>query len=285
MKIRRQDDGAIAALETIAKTSFGAKATLAKSTLRSFAESRGREARIQLKDAGVFVGTETVALGARSRPRLIARIDEQWNGEIDKLAWMRWLGDVNFVIVEGAAARPEVFESIMKMPNLSTLVLIDCELTVASVKAMEQRPRFDTLELRYVRLNEQLLAGLSKVPLRNSLYLMGTGVSDERVERLRVEMPGLEITQRRGGFLGVLCRSTLQDFCEVSEVMNGSGAKEAGLQSGDIIIRIDDKKITRFDDLQRQINTHIPGDEIKIRFRRNGDIFNTTATLKKLQQQ
>ena len=65
--------------------------------------------------------------------------------------------------------------------------------------------------------------------------------------------------------------------------MPGSGAADAGLQSRDIIIRIDDVKITRFDDLQRQINTHIPGDEIAIRYRRNGQVMDTSATLRKLK--
>ena len=67
--------------------------------------------------------------------------------------------------------------------------------------------------------------------------------------------------------------------------MPGSGAADAGIHSGDIIIRIDDVKITRFDDLQRQINTHIPGDEIAIRYRRNDQVIDTLATLQKLENQ
>ncbi len=53
----------------------------------------------------------------------------------------------------------------------------------------------------------------------------------------------------------------------------------------DVVIRIDDAKITRFDDLQQQINTHIPGDEIAIRYRRGNEVFDTVATLKKQQNQ
>jgi hypothetical protein len=281
-----RDDGAGATLESLAQNSFGTKATLAKTTLKSFSETRASEARIRLAQAGVFVGPDTVALGARSRLREVVRIGPQWNGDLEILAWLRWLGDVTFVVVQGtAAAKPQVFTAITKMPGLETLVVADCELTLPSVEALQGQTRIDAMELRYVRLDEERLREISKIRIRNSLYLMGTKVSDDRVERLRVEMPGLEISHRRGGFLGVICRSTLEDFCEVSEVMPGSGAAEAGLQSGDVIIRIDDVKITRFEDLQRQINTHEPGDQVAIRFRRHGDVVDASATLKKLNNQ
>lgn len=275
-------DGAITTLEGIADSSFGTKATLAKSTLKSFAEQRGREARIHLADAGVFVGVDTVALGSRSSPRKIVRIDETWNGNLETLAWLRWLGDVSFVIIHGKAADTKVLEAVIRMPDFATLVLVDCELTVPAIKVLQQRPRIDAMELRYVKLNDTLLAEISKVRLRSSLFLMGTDLAEDRVERLRVDLPGLEITDRRGGFLGVLCRTTLQDTCEVSEVLPKSGASEAGLQAGDTIIRIGDVKITRFDDLQRQINVHKPGDAIAIRYRRDGVVFDTSAELKKL---
>ncbi|MCO8124841.1 PDZ domain-containing protein [Stieleria sp. TO1_6] len=276
-------DGALAALESIAESSFGSKATLAQSTLTSFAESRGREARVQLAAAGVYLGTEIVAFGSRSRERPIARIDDQWDGNVDSLAWFRWLGDISFVVVDGAAATPDVFQAIVKMPDLTTLVLVDCELTVPMIESLQQRKQINEMELRYVRLNDTLLDALVKVRLRESLYLMGTGVTADRVERLRVQLPGLEITHRLGGFLGVVCTTTLEDYCQVNEVRPDSGAALAGLQSGDVIIQIDDVKIRRFDDLQRQISTHVPGDEIAIRFRRESQVLDTSAKLGKLE--
>ena len=70
---------------------------------------------------------------------------------------------------------------------------------------------------------------------------------------------------------------------EISDVDPGTAAKEAGLLRGDVIIRIDDAKITRFEDLQHQINQHVAGDEVAIRLRRNGEIIETVAKLQKLK--
>ena len=277
-------DGATAALESIANKQFGSKAALAKSTLGSFAEFRRQQARVALTQAGVFVDKDNVALGARSGERLIVRIDESFHGDAKVLAWLRWLDDIEFAVVSGPAVTQQVLRSIAKMPSLESLVLVNCELTPQALEPLQHDIRLTALELRYIKLDERLLAEVAKARLRQSLYLMGTGVSADRAERLRVELPGLEIDLRAGGFLGVICRSTFQDYCEVSEVMQDSGAKEAGLEAGDIVVQVDDVKITRFEDLQRQINNHIPGEQIKIRYLRDGKLHDTSATLKKLAE-
>lgn len=277
-----QTDGAFAGLQRVADTGFGVKSTIAKSTLRSFAEVRGAEARLRLIKSGIFIGTETLALGSRSQPRLVVRIDHDWNGDPDSLGWFRWLHGLEFVVLVGDVASEEVLHAIAQMPHVKTLVFIDTPLTPQALTELRVRKRIEGIEFRYVPLDETMLAGLGKLRLRGSLYLMGTGVTPERVDQLRMEMPGLDILHRQGGFLGVICTNTLADYCEVDQVMAGSGAAESGLQSGDVIIRIGDARISRFEDLQRQINNQLPGDEIKIRFRRNEQLFDTTAILGKL---
>ncbi|MCC9603282.1 PDZ domain-containing protein [Stieleria sp. JC731] len=280
-----QSDGAIATLESISKSGFGTKATIAKSVLKSFSESRDAKAREELAKIGVIVGVETVALGSRSRPQNLIRIDSNWNGSVRELAWIRWLKNTPYAIIEGNAIRPEVLDSVIRLQSDMTLILMEGELTASSLEVLSKRDRIDAIEIRYVRLSESLLKKFPSINIRQALHLMGTGTQPEQVDELRAELPGVVITARSGGFLGVICRSLDEDYCEVNEVIRGSGAAEAGIQPGDIVIRIDDAKITRFDDLQRQINTHIPGDEIEIEIRRHRQIITTTAVLKKLETQ
>ncbi|WP_158222594.1 PDZ domain-containing protein [Rhodopirellula sp. MGV] len=280
-----KQDGAIATLEQIAGTGFGTKATIAKSVLKSFSEIRDLQARQELAKVGVFVGEETVALGARSRAQQVIRIDDGWSGDAKLLAWIRWLKGTPYVIVQGDAVRADVFESVIRLPEDMTLILIEGQLSLEAIDVLKKRDRIDAIEIRYIPLNQSLLSQLPSLGVRQALHLMGTGTKNDQLEQLRVAMPGVAVTTRSGGFLGVICRSLDQDYCEVDEVIPGSGAHQAGILAGDIVIRIDDTKISRFDDLQRQINTHVPGDEIKIQIRRFQQVISTTAVLKKLETQ
>ncbi|MEO1618427.1 MAG: PDZ domain-containing protein [Planctomycetota bacterium] len=280
-----ETEGAIAALESVAEKSFGAKAGLAASTLASFFQTRSEQARLQLMNAGIFVGTDSVPIGSRSMPQSIVRIDRKWDGNLEPLAWLRWLGDVELAELSGPRINRQVVEAIARMPDLKIVAFDDCKLTADAIDALKQGPRLNVLEIRYSPLGEDHLKSLAELRLRESLHLMGTEVTEPRVMSLRAEMPGVEVTLRKGGFLGVVCRNTFQDFCEVNEVIPAGGAALAGLLARDIVVQIDDVKIKDFDDLQRQINKHVAGDEVAIRYQRGGQIISTRATLQRQNQQ
>ncbi|MEM6468966.1 MAG: PDZ domain-containing protein [Planctomycetota bacterium] len=277
-------DGAIAALESIVDHGFGAKASLAASTLKSFIEMRDEEARAKLLDAGVFVGDDEIPLGSRSTQWSLVRINDDWNGDVETLAWLRWLGRVKLADLSGPKINADVVEAVSRIPGLSVVVFDDCEITSDAIEALVNGPRLSIVEIRYSALSESALQAIAKLRLRESLHLMGTQVPKERVLMLRSYMPGVEVTLREGGFLGVICRNTLQRYCEVSEVIPGGGADLAGLRSRDIVVQIDDVKIKDFDDLQRQINTHKAGDELTIRYKRRGQIETTKAKLQRQKQ-
>ncbi|SMG20020.1 Do/DeqQ family serine protease [Marivirga sericea] len=62
----------------------------------------------------------------------------------------------------------------------------------------------------------------------------------------------------------------------------GSAAEEAGLQAEDIIIKIDEKKITNVAELQEQIARFSPGEEVLVTYLRNGKEQSSTVKLKSL---
>ena len=57
----------------------------------------------------------------------------------------------------------------------------------------------------------------------------------------------------------------------VSEVQEDTGAKKAGIKSGDIIRKIDDVEINKFSDLTGYLKTKSPNDTVNITLLRNGD--------------
>ena len=67
----------------------------------------------------------------------------------------------------------------------------------------------------------------------------------------------------------------------IGEVIDGMGASEAGLQSGDIIKKVDDIKINTFSDLTGYLSTKRPGEKVKVSYSRNDSRKKVTVTLKK----
>ena len=83
-----------------------------------------------------------------------------------------------------------------------------------------------------------------------------------------------------GAFLGVSpAEEASMEGVKISTVHENSGAMEAGLQDGDIILSIDNEKMESFDDLSTAISSHKPGDAIEIIYKREGKALETTATL------
>ena len=278
-----QPGSAFDSLRNAAEKGVGVKSYFAASIIEGFLEQRNFDAREELAAAGIYIGFEDQALGSSKKERAVVRIDAGWNGSLKVLPWLRWVRGVNFAVVIGPAAQPKVLQWIVQVPELESLVINDAEITAESIRYIREPHTVNAFELRYVRLDEEKLQAIEQASIRNTLYLVGTGVSQERVEQMRAKRPGLDITLRRGGFLGVICYRPEGAYCQVDDVTPGSGASKAGLQPGDIIIGIDGVRISRFEDLQKQVDTHVPGDDIQLRFRRGSEILEGTATLGKLE--
>ncbi|MDQ7055139.1 MAG: PDZ domain-containing protein [Persephonella sp.] len=67
----------------------------------------------------------------------------------------------------------------------------------------------------------------------------------------------------------------------VSQVMKDGPAAKAGIKSGDIIVAVNDKPVSKISQLQKYVMRNPPGTKIKITIVRNGqkkDIFVTTTS-------
>ncbi len=67
----------------------------------------------------------------------------------------------------------------------------------------------------------------------------------------------------------------------IGEVIEGMGASEAGLQSGDIIKKVDDVKINTFSDLTGYLSTKRPGEKVEVSYSRDNTKNKIKITLKK----
>jgi putative serine protease PepD len=81
-------------------------------------------------------------------------------------------------------------------------------------------------------------------------------------------------------YLGVqVANSSSPAGAELTTVVTNTPASRAGLQSGDVIVKLDGKTIESADDLSDVIDDKKPGDKLKVTFERNGNTRTVTATL------
>ncbi|MBR6628713.1 MAG: Do family serine endopeptidase [Bacteroidaceae bacterium] len=69
----------------------------------------------------------------------------------------------------------------------------------------------------------------------------------------------------------------------VAEVTDGSGAKAAGIESGDVIVKITGKKVHNMAELQENIAKHRPGDKVSVTIMRGKKEKDLNVTLKNMQ--
>ncbi len=85
-------------------------------------------------------------------------------------------------------------------------------------------------------------------------------------------------------FLGVSSKKTDKQGASVLEVTKGSPAEKAGILKGDLIIRVNETKITDPENLYETIHNFKAGDKVKIVLVRGGKERTVTATLEKDDQ-
>ena len=94
-----------------------------------------------------------------------------------------------------------------------------------------------------------------------------------------MQAPEIAGAESKGGYLGVQVKGLsdqLQKYFEVSfgvlveEVIKDSPAEKAGIQAGDVITSINDRKIEDPGDLVRTVNYYNPGEEVEVSYTRKG---------------
>jgi serine protease Do len=91
----------------------------------------------------------------------------------------------------------------------------------------------------------------------------------------------IEFGEVQRGFIGVNIRDVDADLAEeiglelisgvlVEGLSDGGAAEDAGIESGDVIIKVNERKIASVPELQEYVSLHRPGDEITVTVIRNG---------------
>ena len=80
-------------------------------------------------------------------------------------------------------------------------------------------------------------------------------------------------------WLGVSSSDAAPRDGAVVQQVTGAPAQKAGLRTGDVILRLDDRAIATASDLGQAVNMHKPGDTVKVEVQRNGSRETLSVTL------
>lgn len=162
-----------------------------------------------------------------------------------ELAW-RWRDDVSgeestvaFAMVEGGEGT-------------------DLTLTVAGVPAADADPAAALWRQRLADLKMYVETGINARDSRRAML----GITFEPLDEELVRRHEIPVTE------GVW----------VSGVVDDGGAKEAGLQRGDVIVALDDTDVAGFPDLSGFLGERQAGDKIDVRFLRAGEAQTAAVT-------
>ena len=130
------------------------------------------------------------------------------------------------------------------------------------------------------------VAGMAEVA-RVSLNIAGRLGGDARPAYVKLSPPaagsrrsGERGVSSGGAFLGVSVDGRSEsDGVRLGSVISGSAAERAGLRSGDVIVRLGDHALNRFEDLRRALAERRPGDAVTLVYLRAGEDGKATATL------
>ena len=103
----------------------------------------------------------------------------------------------------------------------------------------------------------------------------------------------LEFGNVQKGLLGVSGRGLNAEYAEflsisetegfyVAGIEDGMGAKEAGIKTGDIIVKVDEVQIKSFSDLTGYLGSKRPNEKVEVTYLRNSKKNKVSVTLKKL---
>lgn len=146
------------------------------------------------------------------------------------------------------------------------------QTTYREVKVLAVDPTWDVALLK-IEANELVpvvYAASSAVP--QGTWVVANGATTRTTRRLLagiVSAKTREIPAAGGAALGVILNLKSKGL-EIEEVNEKSGAKEAGLQKGDVILTIEGKKVKKIEEVGALLKDRKAGSTVKMTFRREG---------------
>ena len=164
-------------------------------------------------------------------------------------------------------------EALQRLSNLRTLKIENCEISDRELIKLAKFKSLIQIFFKNQNLSAECLSSIGALEQLRFLEINACDVDIATVKDLR-KRKELKVRPVARAFMGVRgpTHNAGEVFeCTISEVVAGSGAEKAGLQSDDVITHVNGQEVESFDDLILYISQFDIGDQPTVRIRR-GDV-------------
>ncbi|MFN6139772.1 MAG: PDZ domain-containing protein [Planctomycetota bacterium] len=250
----------------IAKERTTQRAILAQKMIQSISVSMREQALERLERVGVLCKDRELSVLTQVRPVKNALvIDEEFQGTQEDLEMLPWLFDIQFVKLEGPAITPEMLQTVVKLPQLRSLQIVETNLTSKDLRPLLVASDMDLLEILYSPVDDQCIEILQDVPIFGDLQLFGTELSAKGATELVARIETANVFVGRGGFLGITCEPS---SLVIQQSIKDGPAYKAGIKMNDKLRKINGVPIYNFEDLRKQLAKSAAGESVVVEYYR-----------------
>jgi hypothetical protein len=190
------------------------------------------------------------------------------------------LAAVGNVFIADAFASPEILVAPGLANEGGTVVTLDRHWRggATGLAALRDLPNLASLSIIGAKLTNEALEQIATFPRLRDLDIECTPFSAEGLLKFRERRPQTRVFARGTAMLGV--HAEMAGPCVLTGVYAGSGAAEAGLKEGDVIVTVAGQKVRDFSDLTIAIFSHLPGEKLRVEFEREATPQSADVVLK-----
>lgn len=158
------------------------------------------------------------------------------------------------------------------------VIQADCAINSGNSGGALVNSKGEVIGITTLKLSGTGIEGVSfAIPVNDTVPIYKELIEKGKISRPFVGISGIDLDE------ATAIRNGLTKGIYVDSVVSGSGAEDAGIMAGDVIVSFDGKDVSTMDELNAIKNTKNIGDKIEIKLYRKSELKTFTITLKEAE--
>lgn len=158
------------------------------------------------------------------------------------------------------------------------VIQADCAINSGNSGGALVNSKGEVIGITTLKLAGDGIEGVSfAIPINEAVPIYKELIEKGKISRPFVGISGIDLDE------ATAIRNGLTKGIYVDSVVSGSGAEDAGIMAGDVIVSFDGKDVSTMDELNAIKNTKNIGDKIEIKLYRKSELKTFTITLKEAE--